>query len=287
MALFNIICSILSNKAITFPKRYQKLTLCMLSAISLIIQLSPNASASVSEPVSEQQMVTKAEIIFEGVVHKIEYRLSNSSSKYENPIPHTFVTFKIEKIFKGKSEDKESITLRFAGGPYDKSKLLLVSGIPLFDVGDRDILFVTGNGIRICPLVGWSQGRIRIIKGKVYTDDGREVWLSDKNHLEYGLSHIFEEVQNNRISGKLLRKVHMDEKNEKEEPKLSTETTDRSLSYKKFASYVSQLIINNHDPNELKNLRPVKSANIKDAFFFHITPVRPPFINTGRKDYKT
>jgi hypothetical protein len=264
--------------------KYWKQIFCILVTLFFIIGLGTIVSGSVLVPITERQLALNAELIFEGVVQNVEYRLSNSSSEHKNRVPHTFVTFEVKKLFKGKTADKNHITLRFVGGPYDKSKLLVVDGIPLFDVGDRDILFVTGNVIRICPLVGWSQGRFRIIKNCVFTDDGREVQLSDKNKLGYGKPHELEEVQTNRVGTQLLRRVFSDEKNEEGKQIISSKKPIGSLSYDKFVTFISQLIENYHDPGDLKKLEPVKSADIKEKFFFRITPVRAPV--TSLEDIK-
>jgi hypothetical protein len=133
-----------------------------------------------------RHLLKEAELIFQGVVTNIEYGVSSKRSEEDELLPHTFVTFKIEEIFKGETKG-DTITLRFQGGRQTAKgeqgeyfQYMLVNMVPLFDIGDRDILCVRGNGTRICPLVGMNAGRFRVIEDIVYSDLGRPFELSDK-----------------------------------------------------------------------------------------------------------
>jgi hypothetical protein len=284
MGIFKLIKRIFLLLGRKLSHEYREKMFCILVTLFFIIRLGTSASGSTLVPITERQLVLNAELIFEGVVQNVEYRFSDRSSKRKNKVPHTFVTFEVKKLLKGKTVDKNLITLRFVGGPYDKSKLLVVDGIPLFDLGDRDILFVAGNGIRICPLVGWSQGRFRIIKNRVFTDDGREVQLSDKNELGYGKPQELEEMKTDRVGIQLLRRAFSDEKNEEGKQIISPKKPVSSLSYEKFVAFISQLINNYYTPSELKKIEPVKSTDIKEEFSFRLTPVHAPV--TSLEDIK-
>ena len=60
----------------------------------------------------------KAEFIFEGVVIAVEYKSSRPARTGDAPIPHTFVTLEIRKVYKGNPGPRplRAITLRFLGG---------------------------------------------------------------------------------------------------------------------------------------------------------------------------
>lgn len=57
---------------------------------------------------------------------------------------------------------------------------MLVSHVPLFDVGDEDVLFVKNNTKSACPLVGCADGRMRIIDSKMYDEEGYRI-VAPKN----------------------------------------------------------------------------------------------------------
>ena len=133
-----------------------------------------------------RHIIQEADLIFSGVVEHVDYKASNIREKDDVTLPHTFVTYKIERIFKGKTAD-DTITLRFQGGRTEVAKgkfeYLTSPAIPLFDVEDRDILFVKKNGQSICPLVGCKKGRLRVIDYKIYTYLGHPVGLSEDIRL--------------------------------------------------------------------------------------------------------
>jgi hypothetical protein len=143
-----------------------------------------------------------ADFIFRGVVTRIEYRMSAN----EPQLPHSFVTFKVEKRLKGQF-NQQFVTLRFIGGPTGNGNFLTVSEVPLFDVGERSILLVQGNGQSGCPLVGCADGRFRIISDQVFTDEGQPIALNNQGELTYGRPLPLAEVINNRIGDISIRDV--------------------------------------------------------------------------------
>src|SRR5215510_1876666 len=103
--------------------------------------------------------VLQVEFIFRGTVSEIQYRLSDAASPGDVRLPHTFVTYTIEEVLKG-TATQNTVTLRFMGGPdEEQGKFLSVSDVPMFTVGDQDILFVRKNGTALCPLVRCGEGR--------------------------------------------------------------------------------------------------------------------------------
>jgi hypothetical protein len=136
--------------------------------------------ASSIPPVTEEDLVRKSELIFQGVVMRIDHRKAGFRTTGDATLPHTFVTFQVERILKGKHTGSSSqFTLRQLGGPdYSIARFLEVEGCPDFDIGERAVVFVRRNERGICPMTGWSQGKFRIVNGSLFNDSGREVWLT-------------------------------------------------------------------------------------------------------------
>lgn len=234
---------------------------------------------TVLDLVTERQLVKEAEFIFRGVVTKVEYRVSDLGNQDDVQLPHTFVTYQIEEILKGSVRDQSTtLTLRFQGGQdMQRQRFLAIDGCPLLDVGDGDVLFVRGNGKHVCPLMGWQQGRFRVIgENEVFTDNGREVWLTTQETLASGPLHLLEEVLTHKGGGtRLRRQVRSDE--EAEEPAQPDPIQGSRLSATDFIEFIAGIVATLHTPEELKNLPPVESADPNVPFFVReLKPLPPP-----------
>lgn len=107
-------------------------------------------------PLSFDSVVAKAELIFVGkVVDRRSSYLHNTWGK----LIVTDVTFEVVRVLKGGAGLHTKLT--FLGGQVG-SEALTVSGMPQFEVGDRDVLFV-GNRSASNPIVGFWQGRFKIV----------------------------------------------------------------------------------------------------------------------------
>jgi hypothetical protein len=118
-----------------------------------------------------QAMTRAANLIAYGTVQKIEYGLEKAETKDSREIPFTYVTFGIEKTFRG-NRPPRSLVMRFIGGPDGRGGFLEVSGVPSFQKGDKDVLFIAGNGESGCPLVLCQAGRFRVLEGGLYNAHG-------------------------------------------------------------------------------------------------------------------
>jgi hypothetical protein len=177
----------------------------LAGSLVLVVTAEQNTSPAAPATPSEQPLATlvkNSEFAFQGVVTKVEYKSSNNA----RPIPHTFVTFKVEKFLKGTSKP-EFVTLRFLGGADGKGNFLTVSGVPLFDVGDRDILFTKGNGKFACPLVNCEAGRWRSINNQMFTDDGKPLLINSQGLLSEGKPVALKQVLTNKIGDVTLTSV--------------------------------------------------------------------------------
>jgi hypothetical protein len=192
-------------------------TIITISLFWLTFLAATPAWADVESTVDMAEYVRNSGLIFKGEVTKVEYRNSEAvplldptgTPIYEdgNPLyvdgsrlPHTFVTFSVETIYKGSLASRvPEVILRFEGGQSDVpdpnevgpggeplyNDFLLVSGVPLFDLNDRDFLFVKGNTPAPCFLYGWARGRFRILDDPnvpasinvIYNEYGQQVRL--------------------------------------------------------------------------------------------------------------
>src|SRR4030042_3212955 len=116
----------------------------------LLMPISYGNASSVRE-VSIDEMLQKAQFVFEGTVTAIEAR-ENSQKRI-----HTYGTFEIKDIIKGEYHSNV-ITLSFLGGTVG-DVTLAVSDMRLPQIGEHGIYFVESlERLQVHPLYGWSQG---------------------------------------------------------------------------------------------------------------------------------
>lgn len=116
----------------------------------LLISISYGNAASVRE-VSLNEMLKQSQFVFEGTVTAIETK-ENSQKRI-----HTYITFQIKDIIKGKYHTN-TITLRFVGGTVGDISMA-VSDMQLPQEGEHGIYFVESlDRFQVNPLYGWSQG---------------------------------------------------------------------------------------------------------------------------------
>ncbi|MFL6519041.1 MAG: hypothetical protein ACJ8NS_02365 [Chthoniobacterales bacterium] len=128
-------------------------SLIVLSLASFVLSA---ANATMVIPPTFDELVTKAETIFEGTVTGSRSEWTGEGS---NRHIVTYVTFKIEDTIKGAPGSE--YTIRMFGGTVD-GQTMEVTDAPRFKVGDRDILFVENNGTQFIPLVGIMHGRFHV-----------------------------------------------------------------------------------------------------------------------------
>jgi hypothetical protein len=250
--------------------KLRKQVWCLLLAGTLQSGVSSVEAASL-DPVSPRQLVEQADLIFAGVVADVQYRNSDISGPDDVALPHTFVTFAVENVLKGSVANGSHITLRFEGGRAGQNKAMLVPGIPLFDVGDRDILFVKGNGAVPCPLVGWEQGRFRNINNTIYTDGGQAVGAAAGERLNLGSYHALDEVVTHNLGGTPL--VFGEPGAGAASP---TPQGAPQLDAAGFTQFLTHLIQQVDTPQRLAALKPVASARIQEPFHVQAPQLQAP-----------
>lgn len=137
------------------------LAICSLAAVS--------ASATTVIPPTFDELVGRAEFIFEGTVKDVRAQWVGEGSQRHIM---TYVTFDVAENVKGQAS--KSYTLQMLGGTVG-DMTMEVTDTPKFAVGDREILFVENNGRQFVPLVGIMYGRFHIARD---AQTGNEI-LSD------------------------------------------------------------------------------------------------------------
>lgn len=104
-------------------------------------------------------LVAKADVVAKTEVTDV--RCEWQTSPTGKQVIVTVVTLKVEDTLKGAAGAQFEFTQ--LGGQVG-SRAMRIDGLPEWHKGDRDILFVAGNGKTVCPLVGIPHGRYWIIK---------------------------------------------------------------------------------------------------------------------------
>jgi len=111
------------------------------------------------------QLVNESDYIVHAVVKSVT---SEWREKQGHRHIFTLVELDVREVISG--SPPQPLILEILGGRVGDEEMV-VSGVPRFQVGDEDILFIQGNGQNICPLFAIMHGRYPILKEK---DTGRE-----------------------------------------------------------------------------------------------------------------
>lgn len=124
-----------------------------------------NVQATTVIPPTFDELVSKAELIFQGTVTNVRSDWAGEGGKRHIV---SYVTFKVEDAIKG--SPGASYTIQMLGGTVGGETMAVADG-PKFQTGDRDFVFVEHNGEQFIPLVGIMHGRYRIERD----ENGREI----------------------------------------------------------------------------------------------------------------
>jgi len=155
-------------------------TIIRALVLTVAVLLGFRAVATTVIPPSFDDLVSRAETIFQGTV--VDVRSEWTGEGAQRHIV-SYVTFNVDDAIKGHPGAR--ITLNMMGGTVG-SETMEVTDAPKFKVGDRDVLFVENNGTQFIPLVGIMHGRFRVKQDEtgrdvVLTNDGAP--LADVNQL--------------------------------------------------------------------------------------------------------
>lgn len=149
----------------------------------LTLMVVGRPSATVLIPKDFKDLTKEADIVFVGTVTNIHSEWSDQ----EKTGIYTYITFSNLEIIIGDFQDT-TLIIRISGGQVDDRKILYL-GIPQFEVGKRDLIFLSGNFVELCPIVGWVQGRFRVVFDETVMAD--LVLTNDRKPIE--------EIRNNKI----------------------------------------------------------------------------------------
>lgn len=141
-----------------FPTRLRHAACCIACAgLLTLLGLTPVAAFSVVPPTFDE-LVSESGRIVRAQVAGVEAFETTTATGHN--IIKTRVTWTVEGVMKGSAAS--TLTLEFFGGRIG-DRILTVSGMPTFQVGDRDYLFIEANERVICPLVAAGHGRYPIV----------------------------------------------------------------------------------------------------------------------------
>ncbi|HEV8716791.1 MAG TPA: hypothetical protein VGX03_28730 [Candidatus Binatia bacterium] len=126
-----------------------------LLTLGFLIPSGPAGATTATEQ-AFPDLVHRAEVIAVGTVTGIQEQWDPARQA-----PVTSVTFSQLTVLKG-DPGGESLTLEFLGGHLPDGRILAVSGVPSFAIGEKTVVFSAGNHQDFCPLVGIWQGLLRV-----------------------------------------------------------------------------------------------------------------------------
>jgi hypothetical protein len=132
-------------------RRFVALAGAALAAVS--------ASAMSVVPPTFDQLITVSDTVVRGSVTGVRAAYVDTPA---GRAISTFVTLHVERTLKGAPAAADTLVLEFLGGTIGADSLQ-VSGMPTFHAGDREIVFISGNGRTICPLLAAGHGRYRLL----------------------------------------------------------------------------------------------------------------------------
>jgi hypothetical protein len=239
-------------------------------AIAAVLALctAPAQAAGEPAPLLLDTLVRDADIVFEGTVLAVEFRNALAQSG-KRGVPHTFVTWQIHRIFKGRTPGP-TMAARFLGGMPNADELLALSRSPRPDVGDRDIVFLRENGESICPLVHCEDGRLRILDAAVYDERGRAFSLRPGGIVQLGATHPGEAFSRWEAAG--VGRVRGEEDGGIDSARGTTlsDTTPAgaAMSVSGLRNLLQERVAALYTPAQLARLRPVKSLDPERSFRF-------------------
>jgi len=281
---------------------YKKPSVLALIASAFLL-IGPPLSAHFESDLDVASMTLAADFVFRGIVVDVSYRTSESVPLLDptgrpivdelgNPvyaegsdIPHTFVTYQVEHVYKGPRASPTQLTLRFEGGPSDepdpeRRSYLFVESYPFFKLQDRDILFVQGNTQDPCPLAACQAGRLRILPDPQYPDNNllfsdigmeiRTIIPPDGGParswpIVFGPQHIRPEI-NTLVIGELQLEAVFVNPTQGLLPEPPDNPRGTRFSEADFDGYLTTLVSELFTPDQLLQLPPVANAGSNEPF---------------------
>jgi hypothetical protein len=126
--------------------------------LTALLAWTTPAQATTVIPPKFDELVSKSDYIIRAVVTGVSAEMIGSGSSRHIT---TKVSVQVRQVIAG--APPTTVVLEMLGGQVG-SERMVVDGMPTFQVGDEDILFVHGNGKNFSPLVALMHGRYPILK---------------------------------------------------------------------------------------------------------------------------
>jgi hypothetical protein len=149
----------------------KSITVSITIGLALVLGLSHSVLATMVEKKSFNDLVVQADMVASGRVLEV-----TSHPTHDGQYAYTYVTVGELELLQG-TYTEPTVTLRKDGGPLGDGTVLVIPGIPSFQVGEKVVLFVKGNGHQICPLVGCEQGLLRVVEEQ---ESGQDILLTSQ-----------------------------------------------------------------------------------------------------------
>lgn len=167
--------------------------------------LDADVRAALGTPAVDDRFAL-ADGVFLGEVIRLDYRMSEATAESEG-VPFTFVTWRVEKAWKGTAAGEE-VTARIVGGPMPGNRVLAVSEQPVFQDGDRDVIFLDSHLDGASPILGGNAGRYRLLEGGVFTDEGGALAVSADDEISVVGHHDFAQLDVMVIGSAAIEREH-------------------------------------------------------------------------------
>lgn len=131
-----------------------------LSACLILVLSALPVRATTVVPPKFDELVNESDYIVRAVVKSV---VSEWREKQGKRHIFTFVELDVLEVIHGKP--LQPLVLEMLGGQVG-DEALVVQGMPKFDVGQEDILFVRGNGRQFYPLTAAMHGRYPVVREK-------------------------------------------------------------------------------------------------------------------------
>ena len=246
------------------------------------IGIEVNATTILYQDLSE--LSKSSEHVLKGTVKKIKVKERKGTI-------FTIVVLKDAYLIENEQELQvgENVKIKFKGGvkeifDNDGNQIGSVKqemiGSPKFKVGEEVLLFVSGNGLRDMPIVGWEQGKFTLTDSSVLTNAGNQIVGISKDD-------IIEKTKDGRLKfkGKILHKIK--KKNGKSIKITHSDGGDDVILSRKGGDIpLSEDLY--HKPMDKKDFiglvkkKAKKNRNIKDAYT-SMSPYFNEVSNAGRK----
>ena len=152
------------------PSRFKN-SVRLLLPICLIMVLALPAHATTVVPPKFEELVNESDYIVRAVVKSVT---SEWREKQGQRHIFTFVELEVLEVIHG--TPPQPLVLEMLGGQVG-DEAMVVQGVPRFEVGQEDILFVRGNGRQFYPLTAAMHGRYPVMREK-----GKPAHVARSNH---------------------------------------------------------------------------------------------------------